>query len=224
MSRPVNSGWAFAGCAVALLLLLAGLLLPRPADEGHDRVVMIGVRGLSWQAVIDQVVEGRLPVLAALMDDGAAIGDIIADGYDGEEQILLSIVTGRLPFKQPGATVWEELIRQGHAVSVSGFPVGRPVAEVTNGEAAVKLLREEPRRHLFLYLAGLRGASGEPVVRGYELLDELLGRLIAADGGRSTFLLFSEMGNPEGRITYKSHFPELGEWPATLAARAWCFS
>jgi hypothetical protein len=221
MRRAVQSGWPFVGFALALALSLTGLLLPRAEESGADRVVMIGVRGLSWQAVLDLIEKGGLPTLAALIEGEAAIGDIIADGYRGEEQILESIATGRFPSKQPSRTIWEELREQGQEVSVSGFPFGSPQEHIPGGSAAIRLLRDVPDRHMFLYISGIRGERGEPIREGYEALDEMLGLLVAAAGPRTTFLLFSEKGNPGGRVTYRPYFPELHEWPAIGFFLAW---
>jgi hypothetical protein len=172
VKRDERSGWrAFLGFALALALSLAGLVWPRAQESSIDRVVMIGARGLSWQAAVDLIEEGQLPTLADLVAGEAAVGDISADSYGGEGEILESIETGRLPFKQPSRKVWEEFERQGQEVSVDDVA------------SAGRVLREEPDRHIFLSLS-----------LGYVALDEMLGRLVAADGGDSTFLLFSEAG------------------------------
>jgi hypothetical protein len=221
MRRPAGGGRAFVGFAVALALTLAGLLLPDDGVSGTDRVVVIGAHGLSWQVVIDLIEDGKLPTMAGLVEDGAAFGDIIADGYEDDSAILASIITGRLPRGQPGEPVWEEFVRQGQKASAGGFPFGHQEDEILESGSAARLLRDEPDRHLFLYFTGLHDAQGEPRIQGYQSLDELLGLLIEADSGRGTFFLFSERGNPEGRVTYRPYFPRLTEWPAIGFFLAW---
>jgi hypothetical protein len=289
--RRGEGHWAFAGFALALLLIGAGLVRERvvgvrPAEVDRPRVVMIGIRGLSWQAVADLIREEKLPELARIARGEAAVGDIVADGYRSDGEVLASIVTGRFSFKHGvrdlahaslfrddpdpfRETVWQSMAGHGERVAVFGFPFdpalpGERARTVTTPPplrasarvvdriavdgldegiragldaclaadlAAARLAREtlqhDPGRHVFVYLEGLHrwqrelGARGTRLHRYYEWIDEILGDLYRGGDGNTTFVLFSERGNPEGAIAYRPRFPRLDRWPPIGFFMAW---
>jgi hypothetical protein len=291
MSRQAAGRWALAGFALALALSVAGLLrvraVPPEPDRTAARVVLIGVRGLSWGTAASLFAEGRMPALASITRGEAAVGDVIATGYGTEGEVLASVVTGRLPFKhgvhgfaqarlfrdQPvpsRVAVWDWMARRGERVGVVGFPFDpvlpqeravvvtapapaevpeEPVERIV-GDAALPpelraglqgclasdlaaasragaLMRADAGRHVFLYLQGLHrwrhdlGARGELLRGYYDVLDGILADLYTAGDGNTTFMLFSERGNPEGRMTWRSRFPRLQHWPPIGFFLAW---
>jgi len=188
--------WARIGLAVAVALLATGLWFDRGADDNAaPRVVMIGVRSLSWQMVAEGLRQDRLPTLARLLDGETAVADVIATGYGSDAEVLASVITGRLPWKHGvhdaaqlrrydrsgdpmRRTVWDWLGAQGEAVTALGFPLGErerlagdaPLAEdLATAERAAKQLRADPRRHLFLYFDGLHRWQRDHGARGESL-------------------------------------------------------
>jgi hypothetical protein len=219
-------------------------------------VVLIGVPALSWQSVGDAMRAGRLPTLTSIANGEAAVGDIIASGYGSDAEVLASVVTGRMPWKHgvhDGAqlrrvagsrdprqrTVWDWIGDHGDPVAALGFPLGgsttsRPdprgplAADRAATEQAARLLRDDPRRHLFLYLDGLQrceraSGDGELALDAcYDAVDAMLGQLVAAAGSTpTTWMLFSERGNREGPIDYRPRFPRLDSWPPIGFFLAW---
>jgi len=311
MSRARQGNWALGGCALALLLLALGLLTGNHAGESHGgstRVILLGVRGLSWQSTLELMEQRRLPTITRLVEGESAKGDLIAPGYGSDDEVLASVVSGRLTFKhgmrtreeldrfdrEPGPlrrTVWGWIASRGERVAAIGFPfsgaasspdawvvrggragggldphqvsaaalqrqriapedldaslLGRVAGDAELDEATTAALRDclaadlsvvalareisqrDPGRHLFLYLEGLdrwrglRGGSTAAVAGYYEQLDGMLRSLLEIDTPHTSWLLFSERGNPGGAIRYRPHFPPLKRWPPIGFFMAW---
>jgi len=134
-------------------------------------------------------------------------------------------------------TVWEWIESRGGRVAAIGFPFGSTVrrssrpglaSDRRTALLAAEILRSQPDRHLFVYLDGLQawtrssGAGGAPLHGYYEELDRILERLTAAgEGSPTTWMLFSERGNPDGPIDYRPRFPRLRTWPPIGFFMAW---
>jgi hypothetical protein len=89
------------------------------------------------------------------------------------------------------------------------------------------MLHSDPGRHVFLYMVGLHcweneiGGGMSALDGYYDALDEILGTLVAAGDGNTTYVLFSERGNPEGGIPWRPRFPQLEASPPVGFFMAW---
>jgi hypothetical protein len=197
MARATEGARALVGLSVAVTLLAAGLAFRASGVDGDEedsgriagppRVVLIGVPGLSWRAVIDGIREDRLPVLAGLIRGESAKGDMIASGYGSDAEILASVVTGRLPFKHgvrtvdqldrfgrdPNpmrGTVWQWIGSHGGRVAALGFPFG------STGPEGLRPLSVKRREELDRCLASDLGIAASAA------------RVLRTDPGRHLFV------------------------------------
>ncbi len=140
---------ARTGLLLVVALVAAGWLHQRgdvvAADAARPRVVVVGVRGMSWQTLLERSAAGRLPRLTALMNGVSNGADIFSPGFGDPAAMLASIVTGKLPEKHRIGSfdqaslfrtaprsgrvpVWELLSRRGASVGVVGHPFWTPIA------------------------------------------------------------------------------------------------
>lgn len=150
MGLAERRGGARTGLLLIVALVSAGWLRQRgdvvAAGPVCPRVMVVGVRGMSWQTLLDRSAAGRLPRLTALIEGVSSGADIVSSpGFDDPAAVLASIVTGRLPGKHRIGSfdqaslfrraprsgrvpVWELLSRRGAPVGVVGHPFWAPIA------------------------------------------------------------------------------------------------
>ena len=73
MEQSTHTRQALAGLAIASVLTVAGWALQErsktPAENDHPRVMVVGLRGSSWETLLDLVNEGHMPMLASLIEE-----------------------------------------------------------------------------------------------------------------------------------------------------------
>lgn len=130
-------------CVIGLISGV-GRRLVDPRAEGRTRLLVIDIGGFSWSSVLAAQGEAHMPHLGGILAGGCAYGDVIAQGYVSDTEILASFLTGRFPVNH-GITdyliegpidgernparrlVWDQIHRAGQPVAVVGFPIWYPI-------------------------------------------------------------------------------------------------
>jgi len=141
---------AFAAFLSSIALVALGFFwqagpFARDVRTSRGRLLVVGVRGMSWQTLLDRSEDQHLPRFRRRLEGKTADADIISIGYSDPGAVLASVLTGKLGHKHgvqsfrdadrfraqpasPHRPLWELLARRGHRVAVVGFPFWAPIA------------------------------------------------------------------------------------------------
>lgn len=168
-----RSPWGAALLAALLASLVTGELLLRtgngpPSKSSAERVVVVGLDGLTFRVLSPLLKEGRLPTFERLLSEGAW-GSLMTYGTASSPRIWTSMATGRktrdhgiddfvkvgrgysaIPFKSGDRRVkaiWNILSEQQRSVSIVDWHITYPPEEV-HGTMVTRLMLElEGRTH-----------------------------------------------------------------------------
>ena len=141
-----------AAAVAALVLVGVPLWLMRDADDGDNRVVLIGLDGAHWEIMLPLFEQGRLPTLATLYREGSS-GILWSEEPTVTPAVWTTILTGRdrdahgihgfsgpdpesgLPVSVRSTmrrvpAIWDVLNHFGFSVGISGAHVTWPAEEV----------------------------------------------------------------------------------------------